>query len=352
MVHSSKSPKIDVVIPAYNAAKFIADTIQSVLRQTLSPHKIIIVDDGSTDNTLEIVQNFNSELIEVISVSNGGVSCARNIGIKASQSDYIAFLDADDFWEQDKLKAQIEELFANPNARAVYSYAIMCDEKGQYTKNAHAYNNTPYQSGSLPEKLLFEFVNLSGSASSVMVETKLLKSTTLFDETMTFAEDIDLWFRIASLTEFILVPKEHVKIRVNTSSSTRKLSWSAKKKMISDHFYFMHKYAKDYQIPRATIDISLSYLTRSFVKRPHRIMEFFYFHKHLRNRAPDYFRQISNHDTAIRFFFRTITVIIMHPYRRIRLIGRLKLLFTEGTIFFSKSKNYSLNTTIPVKKRR
>ena len=105
-----------MVIPAYNASRFIGETIQCVLNQTLLPRKIIVVNDGSTDQTVDIVEGFQSERIELISVKNGGVSRARNLGIRASQADYIAFLDADDLWHVDKLNAQMEALTSPPPA--------------------------------------------------------------------------------------------------------------------------------------------------------------------------------------------------------------------------------------------
>ena len=127
---------IDVIIPAYNASKYIAETIESVLAQTLLPNKIIIVDDGSTDDTVEIVEKFYFDLIEVISIPNGGVSQARNVGIHASNADYIAFLDADDLWEPEKLSAQAQALELHPHKKAVYSYAIMVNELGAVTQES------------------------------------------------------------------------------------------------------------------------------------------------------------------------------------------------------------------------
>lgn len=339
-MQNNSSVSIDVIIPAYNASKYIAETIESVLAQTLLPNKIIVVDDGSTDDTVEVVEKFYFDLIEVISIPNGGVSHARNVGIHASNADYIAFLDADDLWEPEKLSAQAQALELHPHKKAVYSYSIMVNEFGAVSKNAPGYKNIPYPPGGIPEKLLFEFVNISGSASSVMVEANTLKSTELFDEKMNFAEDIDLWFRLSLLTDYICVEKNHVKIRINTSSSTRSLSWKKNKKLIADHFYFMNKYADDYIFPRETFGISSFYLVRPFLKNPIRFFEFFKFTKELQKLSPNYYKQMLVGYSPSKVIFCTFYSLLILAYKRIAFIDRLKLLFSEGTIYFSKSKKF------------
>lgn len=351
-MQSNKLPRVDVIIPAYNASKYIAKTIQSVLAQTLLPHKIIVVDDGSTDNTVALVKSFNNDLIEIISIPNSGVSKARNIGIRASQSEYIAFLDADDLWEEDKLKAQIEALIANPEKKAVYSYAIMCDDNGNLTTKEPAYKNTPYPPGKQFEKLLFEFNNISGSASSVMIDANMLKSTELFDEAMCFAEDIDLWIRIAKQSEFALVPKNHIKIRVHSSSTTRSVVAKSRRRRISDHFYLMNKYAKDYKIPEPTIRISLSLFVSLYILNPIQFFDNYKFFRNLESRAPDYFKQFSKNNNMPTLFMRIIIATIIRFYEKVYFIERTKLFFTEGKIFFRNSKKYNPNVTYIKKKHK
>jgi len=99
--------KISVVIPVYNGEAFISDAIQSVLKQTVRPYEVIVVNDGSVDGTAEKLALFGTR-ITVISIPNGGVSNARNVGIQASSGELIAFLDADDIWYEDKLERQLE----------------------------------------------------------------------------------------------------------------------------------------------------------------------------------------------------------------------------------------------------
>ena len=337
MKKKKNPPTVDVVIPAYNAAQFIEATLQSVLAQTLLPRKIIVVNDGSTDQTVDIVEGFQSERIELISVKNGGVSRARNLGIRAAQADYIAFLDADDLWDVDKLKAQLEALTTTPEAKAAYSYALVCDEQGERMRKP-LYINLPYPPGQLVEKLL-EFKNISGSASSVIVEAHFLKSNALFfDEGLSFGEDLDLWIRMAKKTDFTLVPWEHVLIRENTSSITRAQSWQSRQKWVSDYFYCLNKYAKDYQIPKSVIQLSLSNLLHIFLLRPYRIFEYPQFCAHLKSRASDYFNLVSGNGSATRLFM--LSLFAFYQAKAFPL-QRLQMLFSEGTIFFAKSKKYN-----------
>ncbi len=115
---------VTVVIPAYNAAAYLAATLQSVLRQTKVPHEVIVVDDGSTDDTAAIAGSLGAR---VISIRNGGVANARNVGIRAASTAWIAFLDADDIWRPERLEAQWRALAAAPGPLVVttdYAYLV------------------------------------------------------------------------------------------------------------------------------------------------------------------------------------------------------------------------------------
>jgi len=107
-------PSVSIVIPLYNAEKYIAETIQSALNQTWANKEIIVVNDGSTDNSLAIASRFAGENVRVISGINKGASAARNIGLKEAKGEYIQFLDADDLLSEDKIAAQVEVLVNSP----------------------------------------------------------------------------------------------------------------------------------------------------------------------------------------------------------------------------------------------
>lgn len=129
-------PKVSVVIPAYNSSPFIAATLRSALDQTYDNYEIIVVDDGSTDDTLQVVNSFVSSScdlvgkpIRILSKSNGGPASARNLAIRNSTGKYIAFLDGDDMWMPDKLAEQVEFLERHPEVGMVYAEAIVFSEQ-------------------------------------------------------------------------------------------------------------------------------------------------------------------------------------------------------------------------------
>ncbi len=125
-----KSASVSVIIPAYNCAAYIGEAIESVLVQSVRPAQVIVVDDGSTDNTVEVLQPF-LEHIEYLPQSNQGVSVARNVGLERAHCEYVAFLDADDAWYFEKLELQMSFLSAHPNVAAVFSDFSTADENGK-----------------------------------------------------------------------------------------------------------------------------------------------------------------------------------------------------------------------------
>ena len=113
---------ISVVIPAYNAAKTISETIDSVRRQTFTDFELIVINDGSSDHTAELVNAVADDRLQLFSYENGGLPVARNRGIDRASGEFIAFLDADDLWTPDKLELQLEALQKHPEAGVAYSW--------------------------------------------------------------------------------------------------------------------------------------------------------------------------------------------------------------------------------------
>src|SRR3990170_3473675 len=124
--------KVSVIIPAYNSARFLPEAIESVLAQTYKDYGIIVIDDGSTDNTKETLEPYFDK-IKYIYQQNQGAASARNTAIRHSQGEYIAFLDADDVWLPEKLHIQVEYLNNNPGIAMVYSPSVTISEDGGLT---------------------------------------------------------------------------------------------------------------------------------------------------------------------------------------------------------------------------
>ena len=199
---------VSVVIPAYNAGKYLGRAIDSVLAQTHQADEVIVVDDGSTDNTAEAVQSYG-EKIRFIRQENAGASVARNTGIEAAASEWIAFLDADDEWLPRKLKLQTEHLRRNQELVWTTGNFIRChcdtgrrenDLKGERLEKAKAilgekeYFNTYFQAYQAYAK---------GSTITMMIQRKLLVDTGMFTPGLLRYNDMDMWLRLAySLVHF------------------------------------------------------------------------------------------------------------------------------------------------------
>ncbi|MFA6385998.1 MAG: glycosyltransferase family A protein [Candidatus Paceibacterota bacterium] len=229
MENSTKlTQTINVVIPVYNGADFILEALESVVNQTLSPNIIIVVDDGSTDDTNKIVSEYakNSKIqIKVIKKENGGLSSARNIGIKESSADLIAFLDADDVWVNDKLEKQIEifNLSEFLNLGLVYCKYDLLTPSGTKDTKGYIVPLDKKIRGNVFKKMLKTNKILS-SGSGVLIKRNVFDIVGIFDETLKFGEDWDMWIRIAEKFEIDYTEKILVHIRRHPNSMSHYLS--------------------------------------------------------------------------------------------------------------------------------
>ena len=180
---------ISIVIPTYNRASFLKEAIDSVLSQTYRNFELIVVDDGSTDDTPKLLSSYG-EKIKVIKKANKGPSAARNRGIKAAKGGWIAFLDSDDVWKPGKLEKQVQFIKDNPEIK-------ICQTEEIWIRNGKRVNprkKHEMHSGWIYEQCLPLCIV---SPSSVMIHRDVFEKVGLFDETMLACEDYDLWLRIA-----------------------------------------------------------------------------------------------------------------------------------------------------------
>ena len=191
--------KISLVIPSYNRYEFLKRAIASVVAQTHTVNEIIVVDDGSTDNTSQIQKDFPS--IRYIYQKNSGVSSARNSGINASANEWIAFLDSDDEWDKDKLKEQVA--FHKKYKDILMSYT---DENWVRDNNEV---KIPKKFRKIGEDAFLENLSYCNIApSSALLHKSLFESVGSFNETLDVCEDYDLWLRIALNNKIALVDKK------------------------------------------------------------------------------------------------------------------------------------------------
>ena len=190
---------ISVIIPTWNRAERLMNTLQSVFSQSLPPTEVIVVDDGSTDDTREIVRNQFPD-VRYLFQQNKGVSSARNTGIKAASGDWIALLDSDDHWQPDKLKQQCEQLRASPDYKICHSDEI-------WIRNGRRVNpmkKHAKQGGHIFRQCLPLCVI---SPSAVLIHRDLFNEVGLFDERLPACEDYDLWLRICALHPVLYIDR-------------------------------------------------------------------------------------------------------------------------------------------------
>jgi glycosyltransferase involved in cell wall biosynthesis len=204
-------PEVSVVIPAYNAAGYIGAAVDSVLNQTFDQLEVIVVDDGSTDDTAAVVADM-SDRVRCLRQPNSGVSAARNKGIGESRGRYVAFLDADDVWLPEKLTKQLDALAAAPGSALCYSPFLVSDsDLRQIEVRSRGIHGDPL------EELLVEG-NVVGSPSTVVCRREVVQEAGGFDPQLSQCADWDMWVRLAALTQFTRVDQPLVKYRRHETS--------------------------------------------------------------------------------------------------------------------------------------
>lgn len=205
-------PLISVIIPVYNGQKTIQDTIESVLKQTFSDFELIVINDGSEDATLEIVNSIQDSRLKVFSYPNAGLSASRNRGLAQACGEYVSFIDADDLWTPDKLEAQFRALQENPQAALAYSWTNCIDESGQFSRRGSYITVT----GNVYAKLLL--IDFIENGSNPLIRRQAFNEVGGFDESLTAAEDRDMWLRLADRYHFVAVPSPQVLYRASVNS--------------------------------------------------------------------------------------------------------------------------------------
>jgi glycosyltransferase involved in cell wall biosynthesis len=186
-------PTVSVIIPTYNRAFMLKEAIQSVLDQTYSDYEVIVVDDGSTDNTREVVNALSDKRVRYVFQENRERSAARNHALSLARGRYIAFLDSDDLFLPTKLEKQVAALEKEQKFGMVYSSAICTDKQG---KRIAPFMYKATASGWIYRKVAF-YVPITILPTLVMIRTEVLSQVGGFDEKMTRFEDIDMWRRVA-----------------------------------------------------------------------------------------------------------------------------------------------------------
>lgn len=204
-------PKVSVIIPSFNCELYIAETIASVLNQTHKDIEVIVVDDGSTDRTREIVASFGTS-VRLIAQQNAGRCAARNHGIREASGEFICLLDHDDYWYPEKLSAQLAAFEKYPEAGGVYSGYIVwnADANGRFPSPESFVRSPPPDevdqelSGWIYHHFLIDIYMLT---SASMFRAEVFEKCGNFIEALSYSEDWELWFRISREYQLISLPR-------------------------------------------------------------------------------------------------------------------------------------------------
>ncbi|MCU0523781.1 MAG: glycosyltransferase family 2 protein [Elainella sp. Prado103] len=212
-------PTISVIIPAYNAERTILATIASVQQQTFTDFEMIVINDGSTDHTLALLQEISDDRLKIFSYTNGGLSVARNRGIAQATGEYIALLDADDLWTVDKLACQWQALEQDQTAGVAYSWTYFMDAQGQTSVPGAEHSFT---GNVLPALLVNNFI---ASGSNPLIRKSAVDAIGGFDPDCAGCADWDYWLRLALRYPFQVVPKHQVFYRQSIGSMSANIQF-------------------------------------------------------------------------------------------------------------------------------
>ena len=201
--HDSTGPipgLVSVIIPAYNAAGWVGRAIDSVLTQTYPEREILVVNDGSTDSTAEVLTGYG-ESIRMLNQPNGGLSSARNLGIRQARGEFLAFLDADDYWLPEKLERQVACLQQDETLGFCSTRTQVVSPDNQFMASW----DCPKIESTLLRTLFLRHASISGSGSGVMARSSMFQQAGVFDTQLRSLEDIDMWMRLAALSSYACI---------------------------------------------------------------------------------------------------------------------------------------------------
>lgn len=221
MMYNSNTdyPLVSAVIPAYNAAAFVERAIDSVLAQTYPNIEIIVINDGSTDNTLKVLERYRLKII-LINQPNRGTRHARNQGIRAAQGEWIAYLDADDYWLPEKIERQVNWMQNHPKVGFCSTRTRVESAEGEYLSTW----KHPSVKRSTLHTLFETNAAIAGGASGVTVRSDLQGKVGLFDESLASNEDVDMWMRLAYEAEYACLDEILTVVVRRPNSISRNLS--------------------------------------------------------------------------------------------------------------------------------
>jgi len=229
------NPLISVIIPAYNKSRLTVKTVESVLNQTYQPIEIIVVDDGSTDDTRGQLSRY-ADKIQYVYKENGGACSARNLGFKLSKGDYIGFLDCDDVYHPEKVQLSVNYLEDHPDDGWVHTAVDFIDEDGAIVGGCDSPKSR--DQGRITRQLILRNYVCN---STPLIRRSCLEKVGAFDETIFTPADWDLWLRLSTEYQVGYIPRRLTQYRVSQSYIFKNLELAQREeKQVMEKFFIAY----------------------------------------------------------------------------------------------------------------
>jgi glycosyltransferase involved in cell wall biosynthesis len=213
------SALVTAIIPTYNYARFVSRAIESVLAQTYAPIECVVIDDGSTDETPDVLARHGAR-IRAIRQENGGLSAARNAGIAAARGEYVALLDADDWWAPEKIAKQVARIAREPSVAAVGCGQRVVDAD-MLVLHTVIHRDPGTDRAENLRAVALRKLWVGGSGSGLLAKRSVLESVGPFDTSLRAAEDWDMWLRLFAHHEVRNLPEVLVSLHSHGTGSFR-----------------------------------------------------------------------------------------------------------------------------------
>lgn len=235
--------KVSIIIPTYNRRALIGETIQSVIQQSFQDWEIIVVDDGSEDDTAQVVSAFGDDRISYVKIKHCGIfGKVRNRGLEQAKSEYIAFLDSDDLWLDNKLSAQLGLLSQNPEASFVFSNVSFFGSN--FHQSPPNFENLYVGNVLVPVLGEKRFVFYP---STLLFRRDVLLKTGMMNETLAYTTDMDFFFRICQHHQGIFTNERLVQIRKHSENTTRAVS----AEILDENIFLVDKLYRDHALTKS-----------------------------------------------------------------------------------------------------
>jgi glycosyltransferase involved in cell wall biosynthesis len=291
-------PSVSVIIPTYNRRDLVKEAVYSVLQQSFTDFEVLVIDDGSTDNTQDITKQIDNKQVRYYYKENGGISNARNTGLSKAKGKYVALLDSDDLWPKKYLEIMLNKLERNPDYGMAYS-----SFKDIYPDGREAEGLSPerYLSGQLT-------MNYFGKMPCILPSATIFRKSAIedlfFDEHLKYTEDIDFFLRLSAKTKFLYVPDVSVtrKVQPDSMSFEAGTNLSPNTVLILERFY-LHL-GGDKIVPAKTAKRKISRMYRSLARKHYR-------HGHRKAAISLFKKAISYYPYALQYYTGLLKAMLL-----------------------------------------